>query len=234
MATEQAKNANLKPVQGEVEPEKQSPAEHVDEMNTLLEEIPSQPRIDFVAALGLTERKAEKSLAEHVDERNTLLEEIPSQPRIDFVATLGLTERKTEENPKLKSEIEHSLSDADEAWVEADSEPPRTGRTRRVALKKRKTRSRSRRRAKSMSPTRNQIGQFGEIVSRLPKIENVQGGVHLHFTFCPATHVHGGYQAGAAPTPPTPQVGNITFVNSNNTCTCAQHVAETDEVRAIF
>jgi hypothetical protein len=191
-ATEQVKTPNPRPVQAEVDPENQSPAEHLS------------------------------------DETTTSLEKLESQPRIDFVAAPGLTERKTEEKAMLKNEIKHSLSDAEEAWVEADSEPPRTGRTRRVALRKRKTRSRSGRRARSMSPTRNQISQFGEIVSRLPWIENVQGDVHMNITICPVTHVHGGYQGGAAPTAAVPQVGTVTFVNSNNTCACAQHVAETD------
>jgi hypothetical protein len=167
------------------------------------------------------EEPEEQSPAEHVDEKTTLLEKMESQPQIDFVPTPGPTERKTEEKPKLRqSEVEHSHSEAEEAWVE--DEPPRTGRVRRIPSNKRKTRNLSRRRARSMSPMRDPISQ---LVSRLPKIENVQGGVHLHFTLCPFTHVHGGYQAGAAPTAAVPQVGNVTFVNSNNTCTCAQHDA---------
>ena len=186
-ATEQE---NPIPVHSGVEPEKPSPAEHVDETKTLLEKIPSQPRIGSIAAPDLTEREAEEKL-------------------------------------KLRSEIEHSLSDAEEYLVGADS--PRAGRTRRVPSRKRKTRSlsRSRRRARS-SPTRNPISQLGEIVSRLPMSDNVQGGVHLHFTLFPVTHIHGGYQAGATPTAAVPQVGNVTFINSNNTCTCEQHAPETD------
>ena len=179
-ATEQVKNLNSIPVQRGVEPEEQSPAEHVDETKTLSEKMESRPQIDFVAAPGPTERKAE-------------------------------------EKPELhQSEIEPSRSDTEEAWVE--DEPPRTGRMRRTPSRKRKTRSLSRKRAKAMSPTRDPIG------SHLPKIENIRGDVHLNITLCPVTHVYGAYQAGAAPTVP-----NVMIVNSNNTCTCAQHVAETDE-----
>jgi len=186
---EQMKNLNSIPVQREVEPEKQFPAEHVDGTKTLLEKMESQPQIDFVAVPGLAERKAE-------------------------------------EKPKFRqSEIEHSRSDAEEAWVE--DEPRKTGRTRRVPSRKRKTRNL--RKARSMSPTRNPISQLGELVSRLPKIEKVEGDVHLHFTLCPVTHVHGGHQAGAAPTAAVPQVGNVTIVNSNNTCACVQHVAEANK-----
>ena len=165
----------------------------------------------------------EQASAEHVDGTKTLLKEMESQPQIDFVATPGPTERKAEEKPKRRqSEVEHSLSDAEEAWVE--DEPPRTGRVRRIPSRKRKTRSLSRRRARSMSPTRDPISQLGEIVSRLPRIENIRGDVHLNFTLCPVTHVHGGYQAGAAPT----AVPNVKIVNSNNTCTCSHYAVETD------
>lgn len=165
----------------------------------------------------------ERPPAEHVDETKTLLKMEP-QPQIDFVPTPGPIERKAEEKPKLRqSVVEHSHSDAEEAWVE--DEPPRTGRVRGIPSSKRKARSLSRRRARSMSPTRDPISQ---LVSRLPKIENIRGDVLLNFTLCPVTHVHGGYQVGAAPTAAVPQVGNVTFVNSNNTCACAQHLAETD------
>jgi len=183
-ATEQANNPNPIPIQREVEPEKKTPAEHVSQTKNLLEKMEPQPQIDFAAAPGLTERKAE-------------------------------------ERPKLRqSEIEQSRSDVEEAWVKDEPQ-----RTRRVPSRKRKAKSLNRKKAKSMSPTRNPISQLEEILSRLPKIEGIEGDVHLHFTLCPDTHVHGGDQAGAAPAAAVP---NVKIVNSNNTCTCAQYVAETD------
>ena len=162
----------------------------------------------------------EQSSAEHVDETKTLLMKMESRPQIDFVATPGPTERKAEKKPKLRqSEVEHPRSDAEEAWVE--DEPPRTERVRRIPSRKRKTRSLSRRRARSMSPMRDPISQLAEIVSRLP---NIHGDVHLNFTLCPVIHVHGGHQAGAAPT----AVPNVKIVNSNNACTCSHYAVEAD------
>jgi len=153
--------------------------------------------------------------AEHASEETKTLEK--SQPRVDFVAAPRPTEPMAEKNSRLRNEREYSLSDADEYWE--DEPPRRTGRTQRVLSGKRRIRSRSRG-ARSMSPRRNPKSQLEEILSFLPKIENVQGGLHLNFALCPATHAHGGYQAA---TPAVPQIGNVTFVNSNNTCTCEQN-----------
>jgi len=149
----------------------------------------------------------------------------------EFIRASGVTEPRCEVKAEHQSEAEHSLSDAEEAWVDDEC-----SRSRKARLKSTKGRKRGASpKARSRSPRRKKvhtIDQLEEVLSTcVPKIERVEGDFHLHLSLYPVTHIHGGYQAGAAPTATVlPHVNNVTVINSTtHPCATSQHGSEADE-----
>jgi hypothetical protein len=148
----------------------------------------------------------------------------------DPLGPFGFNKPRREVNPGRQSEEEHPLSgvDAEEMWV--DEEPPRRRKARFKSTKGNKRGASPRARSKSPRRKVHTIDQLEEVLATcVPKIERVEGDLHLHLSLYPVTHIHGSYPAGAAPTAMVPNVNNITVINSNTRSCTAEHGSEADE-----